>query len=64
MRRAQLLHVKAEALVQLTWEKEELDANPPSTFSLSTQAGVLEGLHNMLEENISSRALLTDGRVL
>lgn len=38
--------------------------DPSSPFSLSTLVGMLEGLDLMLEENISSEVLLTDGRVL
>lgn len=38
--------------------------DPSSPFSLSTALGTLEGLGIMLEENISSKVLLTDGSVL
>lgn len=48
----------------LTWEKVGLAAEPSSTFSLSALVALLVGLDNMLEENISSRVLLTEGSVL
>lgn len=41
-----------------------LAAEPSSTFSFSALLGVLVGLDNKLEENISSRVLLTEGSVL
>lgn len=49
---------------ELTWAKVGLVGDPSSPLSFSTLLGWLEGLDIMLEENTSSRVLLTDGRVL
>lgn len=48
----------------LTWANVGLEDEPSSPFSLSTLVGLLGGLDIILEENMSSKALPTDGRVL
>lgn len=55
------------AITILTWENVGLASTldeASSSFSFSTLVDRLEGLDIMLEENTSSRVLLTDGRVL
>lgn len=51
-------------LLVLNWEKVGLAAGPSSTLSFSALVALCVGLDNMLEENISSTVLLTEGSVL
>lgn len=59
--------MKHLSVSELTWEKVGLASNfgeASSSFSFSTLVEMLEGFDIRLEENISSRVLLTDGKVL
>lgn len=56
-----------KTISKLTWEKVGLLSawgGPATSFSFSTLMEILGGLAIRLAENISSRVLLTDGKVL